>query len=460
MIRRLLLALALLLAVAGRAEAAPCTIPFTFTAGTLASAAQVNSNFSTLVGCFNPIDLSASVQIQSLIDRPGSTTSPAQPYFSTVASQRWELALGSTSAPITTGGPALRITVANAYSAGTVGTQCNNQPAQTACFSALIVVNQGLGTSVANSIGIAGIATNSANGGAGINDVTGIQGIGEQLATGVGIGFGGYFQGQRDNLNALSVGAEITNYNASAVDCITPGTGAFLYDTIGQCDGIWVTSRGGGPSLKMASSAIHIGIGDAAGSQFSAWNEGITINSAPAPGHSGTIVSGVSFNDAGSGSGTVFQALGTHTYALATGALAGDFGFGTATPAARMELTGNKSAAYWGASGIAFREDAVTYSDTTSSGAASAIVVNSLKASTLTASAATTYASASTLYVENCPVAGSNVAITACYALYLGGTIFANAGITAPSLPASAGAGGINLCIDNVGVVYKKASCP
>lgn len=413
---------------AGGAQAAPCVLPYTLVSGTVASATQVMGNFNTLVNCFAPIDLSAQTLAQTFIDRPGSTTSPAQPYSSTVASQRWELAMGSQASPITTGGPALRITMATAYSTNTITNSCNNQPAQVACVSAAIFVNQGIATSKGSSIGVSGIGTNIAALGAGTNDTIGVLGVGEILLGGTGIGFGGYFQGQRDGITSLGIGVEATMLNSTGVDCTPPGTGAFLYTGIGQCDGIWVSSRGAGAGVNSNSSAIHVGIGDA----FSWWAEGITFNN--------NSIKTTTFNDQ-SGAGTSINIAGVHTYALATGSTAGDFGFGTATPGARMHLVGNKSASYWGANGIALRVDPSTFTDTTSAGATAAITMNTLGIGTIAASAATTYASASTLYIANCPAAGTNVTITACYGLLVGATINANAYAVAGTPGVTCGAG-------------------
>ncbi len=87
-------------------------------------------------------------------------------------------------------------------------------------------------------------------------------------------------------------------------------------------------------------------------------------------------------------------------------------------PAAALQV-GNVSlsAASWTTSGIRFRADGGTYTDTSSSGTVSQITVDNLAQPTLAASSATTYTTASTLRIGNAPSAGTNVTITNAYAL-------------------------------------------
>jgi hypothetical protein len=40
------------------------------------------------------------------------------------------------------------------------------------------------------------------------------------------------------------------------------------------------------------------------------------------------------------------------------------------------------------------------------------------------------------------------------------GTVVVSGGITASGLPTSAGSGGLYACVDSVGAMYKKATCP
>jgi hypothetical protein len=108
----------------------------------------------------------------------------------------------------------------------------------------------------------------------------------------------------------------------------------------------------------------------------------------------------------------------TSAYDTATGHL----GIGTATPGGLLTLSGNQTAGAWGTSGINLRTSSATYTD--SSSAASATVtnnmVNSFGVPTLAAaSTSVTYTNAATLYIAGAPTAGTNVAITHPFGLYV-----------------------------------------
>lgn len=92
-------------------------------------------------------------------------------------------------------------------------------------------------------------------------------------------------------------------------------------------------------------------------------------------------------------------------------------GIGTTTPNALLHLSGNRSAAAWTTSGIGIRQDAATYTDTSSSGTVGNTAVNVLAQPTLAASSATTYTRASTLLIPSAPAAGANVGITNAFGL-------------------------------------------
>lgn len=98
----------------------------------------------------------------------------------------------------------------------------------------------------------------------------------------------------------------------------------------------------------------------------------------------------------------------------------GLFRLGAGTPAAKLHITGNVSAAAWTSNGIAIRQDSATYTDTTSSGSVGSVYINNLAGGTITASSATTYTSAYGLNVLP-PVAGTNVTITNNYAFRAAG---------------------------------------
>jgi len=92
-------------------------------------------------------------------------------------------------------------------------------------------------------------------------------------------------------------------------------------------------------------------------------------------------------------------------------------GFGTTTPTAKIHMAGSVSAAAWTTAGIAIRQAAATYTDTSSSGTVAANYVNSISNATLAASSATTYTAAASWWIGNAPTAGSNVTITNSFSL-------------------------------------------
>ncbi len=97
----------------------------------------------------------------------------------------------------------------------------------------------------------------------------------------------------------------------------------------------------------------------------------------------------------------------------------GNVGIGTSAPAAVLHQSSNRSAAAWAANGIGIRQDAATYTDTTSSGTVAANYVNAFATPTLAASGATTYTKAATVYIADKPTAGANTTFTDANALYV-----------------------------------------
>lgn len=100
----------------------------------------------------------------------------------------------------------------------------------------------------------------------------------------------------------------------------------------------------------------------------------------------------------------------------------GFLGIGTTTPTAKMHLSGAVSAANASTSGILFRADSATITDSTTaaSGTVTHTAVNALGTPTLAASnTSVTYTNASTLYINAAPANGTNVTITNPWAIYV-----------------------------------------
>lgn len=113
-------------------------------------------------------------------------------------------------------------------------------------------------------------------------------------------------------------------------------------------------------------------------------------------------------------------------------------------PSAQFQLGGSYSAAAWGNTGVRFRIDGTTTTDTTSSGTVTQAMVHTIGIPNLAASNTTTFSNAATLYIQAAPTAGTNVTITNAYAIYVAsgnsffsgglvsnGTIASNTNITA-----------------------------
>ena len=82
-----------------------------------------------------------------------------------------------------------------------------------------------------------------------------------------------------------------------------------------------------------------------------------------------------------------------------------------------LQLSGNRTAPAWTTSGIGLRQDAATYTDTSSSGTVGNVAINALAQPTIAASSATTFTRAATLSIPNAPASGSNVTITNAFGL-------------------------------------------
>jgi hypothetical protein len=124
----------------------------------------------------------------------------------------------------------------------------------------------------------------------------------------------------------------------------------------------------------------------------------------------------------------------------------GFVGFSSSAPSARLHMgTTALSASAWGASGIALRQDAVTYTDT-STAASTTVATNMVNAIATPSLAATntavTYTDAATLYLAGPPTAGTNVTLSNAYTGYSNsGAWFFGGSTAAPALAGSQSAG-------------------
>lgn len=94
-------------------------------------------------------------------------------------------------------------------------------------------------------------------------------------------------------------------------------------------------------------------------------------------------------------------------------------GLGTATPAARLNLSGDLSANSWTTNGINLRINAATYTNTSSSGTLSSVqAANAIGRPTFASSSALTVTDSATLYIANSPAAGTNTTLTRPWTIY------------------------------------------
>jgi hypothetical protein len=151
-------------------------------------------------------------------------------------------------------------------------------------------------------------------------------------------------------------------------------------------------------------------------------------------GIAGEIISGgvVSLNansnfavNIATGSSTATIGLGGSSALVDVGALlytTSKFGVGPSNPTGYVEIGGAKSSAAWGNGGLLFRTDAATLTDTTSTGSAGNVAINTLGVPTIAAqNTGVTYGNASTLYIAGAPAAGTNVTLSSPYSLFIAG---------------------------------------
>lgn len=168
----------------------------------------------------------------------------------------------------------------------------------------------------------------------------------------------------------------------------------------------------------------------------------------------GLLISNNTYTDTSSAAGTVSATQAMHRISVATlastnavtysGDVIGVYIAGNPAAGTNATFTGNQWALYtgghtfnsgvtvsggssWtgapvGIGGVAFRAQNSTYTDNVSSGSVSAHqAMSSFRRGTFAASSATTYAAASTIYIDGTPIAGTNATFTNSYALYVNG---------------------------------------
>lgn len=103
---------------------------------------------------------------------------------------------------------------------------------------------------------------------------------------------------------------------------------------------------------------------------------------------------------------------------ITTLSTSGNAGIGTATTNARLTVNGGtRTGTYYGVTGI--YSSGGTYTDSSSTGTVASHAGNYLSAPTFASSSTTTYTNASTLYISNAPLAGTNVTLTNAFAIWV-----------------------------------------
>ena len=134
---------------------------------------------------------------------------------------------------------------------------------------------------------------------------------------------------------------------------------------------------------------------------------------------SGTLISGTGV------SGQVAYWNGTNSHAGSTSFVfdSTNFFLGVGgTPATKLHLSGNISAAAWTTNGIGIRNQAATYTDTSSTGTVATVYGDYYGVKTFAANSTTTYTNAYGAWFE-APAAGTNVTITSGFAAGFGGDL-------------------------------------
>jgi Protein of unknown function (DUF2793) len=106
--------------------------------------------------------------------------------------------------------------------------------------------------------------------------------------------------------------------------------------------------------------------------------------------------------------------------------------------AGSVNISGNQSIASWTTSGVLFRANAVTLTDTTGTGVIATRVANSFAALTFASTLAVTLTDAATFYVAGAPVSGTNTTITRGWSHYVAaGNAYFGGGVVMAATPAA-----------------------
>ena len=175
--------------------------------------------------------------------------------------------------------------------------------------------------------------------------------------------------------------------------------------------GINLVARGDGIGPGLKASSVGLVLTDFA---FGIWRDGIVITR--------DSVRDTVFNDYSLAT-VGLNIQGTHTYGLISTASAGSFGFGTQTPTAIVHIAGSRSLPY-SAAGMVLPSARSPLRIPPAAVRRGAYNSSRFGPPTLAATNPVTYSDASTLTLGGCPVASTNVTITYCYGLKVGGDSF------------------------------------
>jgi hypothetical protein len=182
----------------------------------------------------------------------------SQHIFNSWAPQFWELAQGTSAAPITGAGALFKVSRTESVAAST----CGNNHVDNECNAAAAFYNIGTSSDeMQTNAVIAGAQSGSRS------DNVGLTSIGRTTGSGTGIGTGAYLEGRRDTATGNNLGAEVrsTNQTASSESYFSGG-----YNS----GSLWVTAGGNaqsacGACVGNAGQSFDVAFGATASSAVS-----------------------------------------------------------------------------------------------------------------------------------------------------------------------------------------------